>query len=62
MDTLDADRTAPFLKSLKRLAPLIAETRDSFDRERRLPHEVFVALAEVGLFRLLLPRHSADLS
>jgi indole-3-acetate monooxygenase len=56
MDTLDIGRTAPFLKSLRRLAPLIAETRERFDRERRLPNEVFSALAEAGLFRLFLPR------
>lgn len=55
METFDADRTAPFLTCLRRLAPFIAERRGSFDRDRRLPDEVFKALAEAGLFRLFLP-------
>ena len=44
------------IESLRRLAPLIAESRDAFDRERRLTDGVFRALAEAGLFRLWLPR------
>jgi alkylation response protein AidB-like acyl-CoA dehydrogenase len=37
------------------LAPLIAERRAAFDRERRLTDDVFEALADAGLFRLWLP-------
>ena len=44
------------LDALHRMAPLIGERRADFDRLRRLPDEVFDALAEAGLFRLWLPR------
>ena len=52
----DTDRIAGYLEALRRLAPLIAEHRDAFDRERRLTDAVFAALADVGLFRLWLPK------
>ena len=48
-------RIAPYLEALRALAPLIAEHRASFDRDRRLPEAVFAALARAGLFRLWLP-------
>jgi hypothetical protein len=44
-----------YLEALQGLAPLIAEHRRSFDADRRLPREVFDALADAGLFRLWLP-------
>ncbi|MCP4737418.1 MAG: hypothetical protein GY873_24805 [Bosea sp.] len=37
------------------MAPLIAEHRHAFDRDRRVPDVVFKAMAEAGLFRLWLP-------
>ena len=47
---------ATILDALQRAAPLVRERRDSFDRLRRLPDEVFETLADTGLFRLWLPR------
>ena len=37
------------------LAPAVAESRGEFDANGRLPDHVFGQLAELGLFRLLLP-------
>src|SRR5512138_396532 len=47
---------ADILDALQRAAPLVRERRDSFDRLRRLPDDVFETLADAGLFRLWLPR------
>jgi len=47
---------ADLLDGLQRVAPLVREQRDAFDRLRRLPDGVFEALADAGLFRLWLPR------
>jgi alkylation response protein AidB-like acyl-CoA dehydrogenase len=44
------------LDALRNVAPLLHERRDAFDQLRRLPDEVFAALADAGLFRLWLPR------
>ena len=44
------------LDAISRIAPLIGQRRDEFDRLRRLPDEIFEALADAGLFRLWLPR------
>jgi alkylation response protein AidB-like acyl-CoA dehydrogenase len=52
----DSHRIAPYFEALRALAPLIAEHRASFDRDRRLPEVVFAALARAGLFRLWLPK------
>jgi alkylation response protein AidB-like acyl-CoA dehydrogenase len=52
----DTDRIAAYLQALRRLAPLVAEHRDAFDRDRRLTDAVFKTLADDGLFRLWLPR------
>jgi alkylation response protein AidB-like acyl-CoA dehydrogenase len=49
------DRLLEYLGAIARLAPLIAEHRETFDQERRLPDTVFQALADAGLFRLWLP-------
>lgn len=49
------DRVADYLAAIERLAPMIADRRAAFDRERRLPDAVFEALADAGLFRLWLP-------
>jgi indole-3-acetate monooxygenase len=48
-------RTTGYLDAIEKLAPLVEEHRASFDRDRRLPDEVFRALADAGLFRLWLP-------
>ncbi len=48
-------RTTGYLDAIERLAPLVEERRASFDRDRRLPDEVFRELAKAGLFRLWLP-------
>ena len=55
IETGEIERTSPYLLALRKLAPLIAEHRAAFDRERRLPDIVFNALADAGLFRLWLP-------
>jgi indole-3-acetate monooxygenase len=47
---------ADMLDVLQRVAPLVRDRRDSFDRLRRLPDDVFETLADAGLFRLWLPR------
>lgn len=49
-------QVADYLEAIARLVPLVVKHRDSFDRERRLPDEVFNELADAGLFRLWLPR------
>jgi alkylation response protein AidB-like acyl-CoA dehydrogenase len=55
-ERMNRDRAAGLLDALERLAPLVRERRDMFDRMRRLPEDVFEALADAGLFRLWLPR------
>ncbi len=54
--TAPLDRIAGYLEALQGLAPLIAAKRHDLDRERRLPDDLFMALADAGLFRLWLPR------
>lgn len=49
-------QVADYLDAIAGLAPLIAKHRGSFDSERRLPDNVFNALADAGLFGLWLPR------
>ncbi|HET9466553.1 MAG TPA: acyl-CoA dehydrogenase family protein, partial [Gemmatimonadales bacterium] len=44
------------LAAVRRLGPLIREHAAAAERERRLSRDVMQALAEAGLFRLLLPR------
>ncbi len=53
---VNRDGAADLLDALQRMAPLVRERQDSFDRLRRLPDDVFEALADAGLFRLWLPR------
>jgi indole-3-acetate monooxygenase len=50
------DKAAPFSEALRRIEPLVAEYRATFDRERQLHHQVVQALADNGLFRLWLPK------
>jgi indole-3-acetate monooxygenase len=56
MLTKPTDHVAETLSAIAALAPLIAEHRHTFDRDRRLPDAVFRALADAGLFRLFLPQ------
>lgn len=56
MSATTVDAATPFLEAVTLIAPLIAEHRATFDRERRIPDIVFNALADAGLFRLWLPR------
>ena len=55
MPASTSDRVVGYLGAIKNLAPLIAEHRTAFDRERRLPDVVVEAIADAGLFRLWLP-------
>lgn len=50
------DQLSAYLEAVRGLAPLIAEHRRAFDRDRRLPDAIFEALADAGLFRLWLPK------
>lgn len=47
---------AEYLDRVRSLAPIIADTADRAERERRLPPELVAELHGAGLFRLLLPR------
>jgi indole-3-acetate monooxygenase len=47
---------AAVLEAVQSLLPAIAAASDEIERERRLPLALVAALAEAGLFRLLLPR------
>lgn len=44
------------LEVARALAPLIRAAGDEIERERELPRPVFEALADAGLFRMLVPR------
>ena len=44
MVAIEPDRSASYLEAVRKLAPLIAERRAAFDRERRLTDDVFEAL------------------
>jgi alkylation response protein AidB-like acyl-CoA dehydrogenase len=50
------DDISGLLEAIRQIAPRIGQRRDEFDRLRRLPDEIFEALADAGLFRLWLPR------
>jgi alkylation response protein AidB-like acyl-CoA dehydrogenase len=51
-----SDAASSLLDALQGMAPLLHERRDAFDKLRRLPDDVFDALADAGLFRLWLPK------
>jgi len=51
---VDAD--TGYLERAQGLAALIEASADQAERERRLPEPLVAALADLGLFRLLLPR------
>ena len=44
-----------FLAAARRLEPMVAELRDTFDEDRQLPRTLVDALHAAGLFRLWLP-------
>lgn len=48
--------TTDLLASLQSLAPAISAARATIEADRRLPKELFAALADAGLFRLWLPK------
>ena len=50
------NRASGLLDAIQRVAPLIRERRDEFDKLRRLPDDIFETLAAAGLFRLWLPQ------
>jgi len=45
-----------YLAAIQQLGPLIEQQRRHFDERRRIPDQVFAALADAGLFRLYLPK------
>ena len=47
---------SPFIKAAERLSPQIRESAGEIERSRRLPAPLVEAMAEVGLFRLWIPR------
>jgi alkylation response protein AidB-like acyl-CoA dehydrogenase len=51
-----SNTTSSVLDALRDMAPLLQERRDAFDKLRRLPDDVFDALADAGVFRLWLPK------
>ncbi len=51
-ETLGAD----YIERARRLGPMIEAAADEIERRRDLPEPIVAALAERGLFRLLLPR------
>jgi alkylation response protein AidB-like acyl-CoA dehydrogenase len=44
------------LDAARKLAPMIRSSADQIEAERELPRPVFEALADAGLFKLLIPR------
>ena len=55
MTITGANTTTP-IEAARALAPLIREYADEIDRERELPRPLFEALADAGLFRMMIPR------
>jgi indole-3-acetate monooxygenase len=56
MTARDPVYVAKLVGEVDRLAPLVRQYRDSFDRERHLPDAVAGALADAGLLKLWLPK------
>jgi alkylation response protein AidB-like acyl-CoA dehydrogenase len=51
-----ASPAAELLEAVRALLPLVRETADQAERERRMPDTLRLALAEAGVFRMLAPR------
>ena len=45
----------PTLQAVQRLAPLVRDLADACERERALPSRLHLALAEAGVYRMLIP-------
>jgi len=56
MSKATEDRVSPYLEAIKNLSPLIAQHRQSSDRDRHINQNVYNKLADAGLFRLWLPK------
>ena len=54
--TITGANTTPLLETARALEPLIREYADEIERERELPRPLFEALADAGLFRMMIPR------
>ncbi len=50
------DTQSRFVTAARELAPLVAEAADRNDRDRRVTPKIAAAIADRGLFRLLVPR------
>ena len=50
------DNLGSYLAAARELAPCVAAAADRIDRERELPPELFMGIADQGFFRLLVPR------
>src|SRR4051794_6964946 len=55
MTTADASIRSP-LDAARRLAPSIRQRAEEIEETRELPRAVFEALADAGLFQMLVPR------
>src|SRR4051812_17172285 len=55
MTTADASVRSP-LDAARRLVPSIRQAADQIEEDRELPRPLFEALADAGLFQMLLPR------
>ena len=53
---LAQDKVVSFLDAARELAPSVVAAADRIDRERALPPELANAIADKGLFRLLVPK------
>ena len=56
IEDMGPNRASGLLDAIQRVAPLIHERRDEFDKLRRLPDDIFETLAAAGVFRLWLPQ------
>ena len=54
--TVSDPRTQSPLETARALAPLIRQYADQIDEQRELPRPLFEALADAGLFHLVIPR------
>ena len=54
--TVSDPRTQSPLETARSLAPLIRQYADQIDEQRELPRPLFEALADAGLFHLMIPR------